>query len=82
MITERPVIVKIRNNTTGEIVDYATVGSFVDFIWSEGNYACDCNRSRFFDGLVEYEDRECGEEKYSIQITCDGVTVYDESRKP
>ncbi len=92
MITERPIIVKIRNNTTGEIVDHPDVGNFdedgfIDFIWSDGNYSCDCNRYLFFHraksfdnpcGNETYSIRPCGYETYSIQITCDGVTVYDE----
>ncbi len=86
MITERPIIVKIRNNATGEIVDHPDVGDFdedgfVDFIWSDGNYACDCNRDLFFHrakGLDDPDDNPCGEEKYSIQITCDDAIVYDE----
>lgn len=87
MSDERPIIVTIRDNSTSEIVDYADTGSFEDgefqdFLWSEGNYACDCNRSLFFaraKGLDD-PDRECGEERYIIRII-DASTnqiIYDE----
>jgi hypothetical protein len=36
-------------------------GLLDDFMWTDGNYSCDCNRSRFF-GLGEFP---CGE---SIEI--------------
>jgi hypothetical protein len=47
------VIAIIRNNETGEMVEYATELPWVEGgpdtgIWSDGNYACDCNRSNFF----------------------------------
>lgn len=83
-LVERPITVKIRDNSTGEIVDYFASfedGEFQDFLWSEGNYACDCNRSLFFaraKGLDDPEDNQCGDEKYSIQITDDCAIVYDE----
>lgn len=85
-LVERPITVKIRDNSTGEIVDHADTGSFEDgefqdFLWSEGNYACDCNRTLFFyraKGLDDPDDEQCGEEAYSIQIICDGTIVYDE----
>jgi len=85
-LVERPITVKIRDNSTGEIVNHADTGSFEDgefqdFLWSEGNYACDCNRSLFFaraKGVEDDPDRECGEEQYGIRIICDGTIVYDE----
>jgi hypothetical protein len=40
------------------------------FIWTDGNYGCDCNRHIFFnkDGLnnINYEDVECGEKLYRL----------------
>jgi len=48
----RPVLVSLRDTVTGDTRVYASEGlwdegGFNDFIWSEGNFACDCNRSRF-----------------------------------
>jgi hypothetical protein len=69
-------IVFIRKQATGEIrrhVDeYPWQG---DYIWSEGNYACDCNRHLFFEraaGHEPYDDEDyegkCGDEAYVIRI--------------
>lgn len=35
------------------------------FQWLENNYACDCNRSLFFED-VPLEDVECGSDRYDI----------------
>lgn len=43
-------------------IDQWSEGSY--FLWTEGNYSCDCNRHLFFtdwDGT----DCECGEDKYT-----------------
>lgn len=47
-----------------------------DFLWSEGNYACDCNRSLFFNRAGDEPDdknHSCGNEVYSLMIE-DAVT--------
>lgn len=42
------------------------------FIWTDGNYSCDCNRHIFFykDGLKtnDYEDVECGDKLYKVNF--------------
>lgn len=46
-----------------------------DFMWSEGNYSCNCNRALFFAraaGEEDPNDRECGDGAYSI-IILDGT---------
>jgi hypothetical protein len=74
------IIVKIRNNETGEIRDFYTDTiisddegfEWNDYWWSEGNASCDCNRGLFFEEAngKKYEeiDTECGDGKYSINI--------------
>lgn len=40
----------------------------LEFIWTEGNYACDCNRALFFAracGDADPSDRPCGETVYT-----------------
>lgn len=37
-----------------------------DWVWSEGNYGCDCNRSMFFFGLSYDDAFPCGD---TIKIT-------------
>lgn len=59
----------IVNNATGEIRRYADEwhdGS--EYLWTEGNYACDCNRALFFAAaaLDDEPERSCGETAYSV----------------
>ncbi len=79
--------VHIKNNKTGEIRQHIEKdenwfdGS--DFMWTEGNYSCDCNRALYFarangsdDELAEGQD--CGDnEAYSIPfvILKDGTKI-------
>ena len=40
------------------------------YMWSEGNYSCDCNRGLFLNG----NDYDCGEKDF-------GVTLYNEDKE-
>lgn len=56
-----------------------------DFIWSEGNFACDCNRALFFEEAIGNDDpdRECGSEAYTVRIVApNGDVLYDEGAAP
>lgn len=74
--------VRIRKNSTGEERDYefpkltwefpSENGSGSMFIWTEGNFSCDCNRYLFFERAGgnpadpdETEDR-CGDDAYTV----------------
>ena len=64
--------VLIRNNETKEArwIEHPTPWDEHDeFMWTEGNYGCDCNRHLFFERAngVEPDDDtvQCGEAKYS-----------------
>jgi len=81
------IIVRIRNNETGEIRDYHTEGFGEEgkpnaWYYSDGNGSCDCNRTLYFQRAnkeEEYFDTECGDVKFSIQIiNQDGKVYYDE----
>jgi GH43 family beta-xylosidase len=78
--------IEIRRNSDGEIaVRREDRDEFSDFIWSEGNYSCDCNREIFF-CLARDEsetNEDCGESRYSVRITDDdtGAIQYDEFEK-
>jgi hypothetical protein len=85
-LTERPILVHITDTRSGETrIDKNTGlwnedGEFQDFIWSEGNYACDCNRGLFFANAVgdeEDDDHACGADRYKVRI-CDelGTELY------
>lgn len=63
-------------------------GSFNDFVWSDGNFACDCNRHDFFERAagVELSDEEsenvpCGDDRFTIEWIKDvdtGEVLYSE----
>lgn len=77
-------VLEIRRNADGvirrdpELWDY-----YGDFIWSDGNFACDCNRYLFFcraAGEPEDDDEEgpehaCGDERYSVRLTDEAGNV-------
>lgn len=55
-----------------------------EYIWEEGNYACDCNRSIFWHSALDpkgdHESDECGSDKYScVVVSDDNVILYDDS---
>ena len=53
--------VAIRKNETGEIRMYDGGGEWggsSHFLWTDGNYACDCNRADFFG---DEDAAQCGE---------------------
>jgi hypothetical protein len=64
--------VAIRNNETGEVRIHNDTLNWDDeaceYMWTDGNYGCDCNRHLFFErsaGREPDEDRPCGDSKYS-----------------
>ncbi len=64
--------IHIKDNVTGEeVINHHDSDWNGDFIWVDGNYACDCNRALFFgeakNGVWPDEDETpCGHERYSI----------------
>lgn len=42
-----------------------------DYVWPDGNYACDCNRALFFAraGGAEDIDIDCGDTRFRVRIT-------------
>lgn len=84
-------VARIRCNGTGEVREYDMTAWLEpdaeapsDFIWADGNFACDCNRKIFFGRAIgfEYEDEDtpCGDSAYSVQMVnpADGSVWYDE----
>lgn len=83
------VVALIRNNVTGEIrssdtkIWYEDDGKTLnDYIWSMGNFSCDCNRALFWSmaGGEEELDVECGDDKFDVNliIPSTGEIVYEE----
>lgn len=69
---------RIRRNSDGllreddghEVPERERNVELVRFMWTEGNYGCDCNRALFFAHAAGEEDPDvaCGEGLYSVQI--------------
>lgn len=92
------VTVRIRRRPDGEERDYkfesvhewgAPIGDHIQdnadvdrWMWSEGNYACDCNRASFFAdaGGEPDPDVQCGDDNYIVVWikTPDGKIVYSD----
>ena len=84
-------IVHIKDEATGIIHQYKESGSvWLDddgdynfYMWSMGNYSCDCNREIFFNNAVDkdsdIDNLECGDQiRYAVNIEIDGEIVYQE----
>ncbi len=89
-LTRIDVTARIRHVATGETVGHPThvevaPGTVLDewsdtFIWSDGNYSCDCNRSIFFaqSGGADHDD-QCGDERFRVNLVApDGRVFYRE----
>jgi hypothetical protein len=78
--------VHITDTTTGEAVVYRYHYSWADgseYLWSEGNYGCDCNRHIFFEEAKspgsDAPDRECGNGRFIVQCFADdGTKLYSD----
>lgn len=79
--------VVIRRNVDGKVRKHHEDSSWTsDFMWTEGNYACDCNRRLFFDRAdgvtyVPIDNVACGDGAYTILkiIFPDGKELQMES---
>lgn len=64
--------IHIKDNVTGEeVINHSKLGWNGDFIWVDGNFACDCNRALFFieakTGSWPHENEtDCGDDRYTI----------------
>lgn len=64
-------LVAIRHNPSGEIRMYRQDMTWDDdeFMWTEGNYSCDCNRYLFFERAAgnepDWDLAKCGDELYT-----------------
>lgn len=61
--------VELRDNATGQIVRHLD-RYYYSYMWTDGNYSCDCNRHLFFCNALGIEpnpeiSRECGSSKYT-----------------
>jgi hypothetical protein len=87
-----PVEIAIRRTTDNLVRTYQgtewrrKTEGWSDYIWSEGNFSCDCNRHDFFERAADPdyegdEDEPCGDERYSIEYIKNletGEIIYTE----
>ena len=80
------VFLEVRRNTDGVVRKEATPFDWddadpdADFVWSEGNYACDCNRRIFFHGgKMDPHLNPCGSTEFSVRLRDEaGKVVYQD----
>jgi hypothetical protein len=79
-------LVDIHEVATGRTATWTAEWNWKDddqYLWTEGNFGCDCNRSRFFYraiGIDDMEEPDCTEGKYFVrcyrsEITTNGIVV-------
>lgn len=76
MSEETKFNISIKNTETNEVVNYEDSfdENVVIFMWTEGNYSCDCNRYLFFERAKgnnpNWDDGECSTtvNKYLVNI--------------
>jgi hypothetical protein len=65
------VIVEIRENATGLVREHDdSLADGDPYIWSDGNYCCDCNRGLFFARAGGQQDAnvQCSADLYSVRV--------------
>ena len=75
-MTNVPINVEIKRNADGltrvyPFPEYGWDTDMDDYMWSDGNYSCDCNRALFFARAADEDDDidiQCGESAYSVRI--------------
>ena len=79
----------VTDRTTGEHREVAQVERWAceddatEFLWTDGNYGCDCNRYLFFcraAGASEDDPPDCGETRFRLTVQdAAGITVFEEA---
>ncbi len=74
-------VVTMRNNATGEVRSLQQEGEWGDYLWTEGNWSCDCNRAILFHGKSDVK-RSCGMSQYVIlQVSLEDGTIINLSEE-
>jgi len=51
----------------------------VEYIWTEGNYSCDCSRYHFFyPEDKDWENQPCGDIRFALLVKKNGNVCYEE----
>ena len=74
-----PCVVRITDTKTETSVTYhdewLSEHELSKYMWSEGNFSCDCNRRLFYNRTldpcfeVDWSGANCGEGRYRVRIT-------------
>jgi hypothetical protein len=63
-------MVAIRDNESGEVRHYRNDMAWDgEWVWTDGNYSCDCNRHLFFNravGIEPGDEHPCGDTRYTV----------------
>src|SRR5690349_4077922 len=82
---------EIRRNSDGQVrASKEPWDYYGDFIWSEGNFSCDCNRYLFWcragDDSEDEDDEDagrCGDERFSVRLKDEaGNVLYEDFDRP
>lgn len=82
------VTIHLRDTVTGQTVTYPDSYEFADddddygmlYVWVDGNYGCDCNRSSFFGLDLPCSPRGSNRIVIDKIVTSAGVTYDDTAR--
>ena len=77
-----PVLIYIKNKVSGVEVKFTEDWDYNSYyLWSSGNFSCDCNRQLLFNRELGIETEElisCGNKIYEVSIhTLDGQPLYE-----
>lgn len=64
----------------GSTEDYSEWRHLVNFIWSDGNYSCNCNRFLFFERACGLTQEEIDAKDPSLEGTMTGCGDYEKYR--
>lgn len=76
LVENDSVIIELLNPATGERCFHEEPyyrdkhdGTWLDYNWTEGNFSCDCNRSRVMYPNDEQKHMNCGETIVLVRVT-------------
>jgi hypothetical protein len=64
------IIIEIKDTESNTTCCYVKDFEFHEYIWSEGNFSCDCNRGIFFENCMDMDVTEnpCGNKRYYLRV--------------
>lgn len=56
----------IKDNETEESREIEMIGPYVEHVWLEGDYRCDCMRHVIYNGGIA-DEHPCGNDRYELE---------------